>query len=335
MINHVKLNRICPKKLTSLVYLVAISVIANINLKANTTLTSTMTTSFNKRMLTYLFAVITISFATEATAQDVREPAKKPAEWTQPYPAFRIAGNLYYVGTYDLACYLVKTDEGLILINTGVAGSESAIKRSIESLGFSYHDIRILLTTQAHYDHVGAMAAIQKATGARVFANAAEAGVMKDGGKSDYEMGGSSSAFVPLRVDQIIRHGDNIRLGNTAMQMLHHPGHTMGSCSYLLNVKDSARSYKVLIANMPTIISDRKFSEISGYPNIEKDFAATLSSMRNVQFDLWVASHASQFNLHELRKPGDAYNPLVFARHDAYMKALEGLKAAFEKKRLQ
>ncbi|RYY23668.1 MAG: subclass B3 metallo-beta-lactamase [Chitinophagaceae bacterium] len=270
-----------------------------------------------------------------ANAQGVREPANKPEPWTRPYPAFRIAGNLYYVGTYDLACYLLKSDQGLILINTGVAGSDSTIKRNIESLGFNFKDIRILLTTQAHYDHVGAMAAIQQATGAKVIANAAEASAMKDGGKSDYEMGGKNSAFVPLRVDAVLQHGDSIRLGNTALQMLHHPGHTKGSCSYLVNVKDSARSYRVLIANMPTIISDRKFSEITAYPEIEKDFANTLSAMTQIQFDLWLASHASQFDLHKLRKPGAAYNPAIFARRDAYVQALSDLKAAFDKKRVQ
>ena len=291
--------------------------------------------SFNTRIVRYLTAVIITCFAFEASAQEVREPANKPEPWTRPYPAFRIAGNLYYVGTYDLACYLIKSDKGLILINTGVKGSDSTIKRNIESLGFNYKEIRILLTTQAHYDHVGAMAAIQQATGARLIANAAEVAVLKDGGKSDYEMGGSSSAFAPLRVDEILEHDDSIRLGNTAVQMLHHPGHTKGSCSYLVDVSDSARSYKVLIANMPTIISDRKFNEIAAYPNIEQDFAATLSAMKNIQFDLWLASHASQFDLHKLHKPGDAYNPAIFSRRDAYLKTLAGLKVAFDKKRIQ
>src|SRR5215510_4500390 len=98
-------------------------------------------------------------------AQTVKEP-KTTAEWTRPYQPFRIAGNLYYVGTYDLGCYLITTSKGNILINTGLAASITQIKSNIETLGFKYPDTKILLTTQVHYDHMGAMATIKQETGA-------------------------------------------------------------------------------------------------------------------------------------------------------------------------
>ncbi len=84
--------------------------------------------------------------------------------WSRDYEPFRIAGNLYYVGTYDLACYLVVTSKGHILINTGAAGSAVMIRKHVEQLGFRFGDIKILLATHAHYDHVGDMAAIKKIT---------------------------------------------------------------------------------------------------------------------------------------------------------------------------
>src|SRR3954469_9482959 len=94
------------------------------------------------------------SFASlTATAQKVKEP-KTDSNWVKPYQPFRIAGNLYYVGTYDLACYLITTAEGNILLNTGLASSALQIKNNIEALGFKFSDTKILLTTQAHYDHV-------------------------------------------------------------------------------------------------------------------------------------------------------------------------------------
>src|SRR6185436_5229328 len=104
-----------------------------------------------------LAAVLSISITTNA--QKINEP-RTTAEWTATYQPFRIAGNLYYVGTYDLACYLVTTTEGNILINTGLAASLTQIKNNIETLGFKFTDTKILLTTQAHYDHMGAMAEI-------------------------------------------------------------------------------------------------------------------------------------------------------------------------------
>ena len=96
-------------------------------------------------------------------AQKVSEPSSEMRpDWTKPYPSFQIAGNLYYVGNSDLACYLIVTPKGNILINTGLASSASGIKTNIEKLGFKLSDTKILLNTQAHYDHMGAMAAIKK-----------------------------------------------------------------------------------------------------------------------------------------------------------------------------
>ncbi|MCH5599480.1 hypothetical protein MKP09_17010 [Niabella ginsengisoli] len=111
--------------------------------------------------------------------------------------------------------------------------------------------------------------------------------------------------------------------------MLHHPGHTKGSCSYLLEVKDSTKTYKVLIANIPTIITDKGFSEIPAYPNIRKDYVYTLQAMKNLEFDIWVAAHASQFDLHTKRKPGDKYNPAAFVDRKGYEAALLKATDAF------
>src|SRR5678815_1816864 len=122
------------------------------------------------------------------TTQEVKEP-RTTTEWTTAYQPFRIVGNLYYVGTYDLACYLITTPEGNILINTGLAASESQIKSNIETLGFKFSDTRILLTTQAHYDHLGAMAAIKQSTGAQLMVDEKDADVVASGGSSDYELG--------------------------------------------------------------------------------------------------------------------------------------------------
>src|SRR6478735_7078065 len=140
-------------------------------------------------MFKYLFHTIVLaailSISTTVNAQKINEP-RTTAEWTATYQPFRIAGNLYYVGTYDLACYLITTSKGNILINTGLASSASVIKANIVALGFQVSDTKILLTTQAHYDHVGAMASIKKATGAIMMVNEKDAGVLNDGGASDY-----------------------------------------------------------------------------------------------------------------------------------------------------
>jgi metallo-beta-lactamase class B len=252
-------------------------------------------------------------------------------EWTDATEPFRIAGNLYYVGTYDLGCYLIATPKGLILINTGLAESVPMIKKNIEQLGFKFSAIKILLTTQTHFDHVAGMAEIKKLTGAKMMVDAKDAKVLGDGGNSDYYMGGRGPLYLPVKADKLLHDQDSISLGGTKLVLLHHPGHTQGSCSYLVTVKDEKRSYTVLIANIPTILPDTKMTGMPGYANISKDFAYTLDAMKKLQFDLWVASHASQFNMHEKRKDGDAYNPEAFADRALYDKIMEAREADYKK----
>ena len=276
-----------------------------------------------------LAALLSISIT--VNAQKINEP-RTTAEWTATYQPFRIAGNLYYLGTYDLGCYLITTTKGNILINTGLAASESQIKNNIETLGFKVSDTKILLTTQAHYDHMGAMAAIKQSTGAQLMVDEKDADVVASGGSSDYELGHYGTSFKPVKPDRLLHDGDTIRLGDMQLVMLHHPGHTKGSCSFLLTVKDDQRSYRVLIANMPTIVTEKKFADITGYPGIANDYAYTFKAMKNIKFDLWLASHANQFKLHDKHKPGDAYNPAAFIDQAGYDTALSDLQKQYNEK---
>ena len=279
-----------------------------------------------------LFTILLLLFATRVLAQKVITPNITNAEWTTPYKPFRIAGNLYYVGTYDLACFLITTNKGNILINTGAAGSDTLIKKNIEALGFKFSGIKILLNTQAHYDHMGAMASIKKQTKAKLMADEKDAPAMEDGGSSDYALGGHGSTFAPVKPDRLLHDGDTIKCGDMKLVMLHHPGHTKGSCSFLFTVKDEQRSYKVLIANMPTIVTDSSFATLSAYPEIAADYAYTLKVLKNISFDLWLTSHASQCDMHSKHKPEDAYNPAAFKDQAGYDKAISDLQKEYEEK---
>jgi metallo-beta-lactamase class B len=290
---------------------------------------------FNRLIKNTVLAVVLSMIVLTAAAQKVKEPKAMNEEWAKPYQPFRIAGNLYYVGTYDLACYLITTPQGNILINTGLAASAKQIKNNIETLGFRFADTKILLNTQAHYDHMGAMAAIKKKTGAELMVDEKDAAVLKDGGSSDYALGGKGSTFKPVIPDRLLHDGDTIQLGDMQLVMLHHPGHTKGSCSFLFTVKDEQRSYKVLIANMPTIVTDKSFADVTEYPEITNDYAYTLKAMKNISLDIWVASHAGQFELHDKHKPGDAYNPAAFKDQAGYDASLSNLQKQYDEKMKQ
>lgn len=239
-----------------------------------------MNNFFQNRFAGVALMVCLLFAGINSFAQQVKEPSPSSPEWSKPFPPFRIAGQLYYVGTYDLACYLIVTPKGNILINTGLAASTAMIKTNIESLGFKLSDIKILLTMQAHHDHMGAMAEIKKLTKARFMVDSGDSSVVATGGASDYALGGDSPNYAPVNVDHYLHDKEVISLGDMAITMLHHPGHTQGSCSFIFYVKDQQRSYRILLANLPTIVTEQNINKIPAYPSIAKDYAYTLSEMK-------------------------------------------------------
>ena len=113
--------------------------------------------------------------------------AETPADWTTPIEPFKIAGNLYYVGSRDLASYLVVTPEGNILINANLESSPPQIRHNVEQLGFRWKDTKILLSSQAHYDHVGGGAEVVRETGAQYEVMDGDADVVESGGKTSFD----------------------------------------------------------------------------------------------------------------------------------------------------
>ena len=281
---------------------------------------------------TFLLVAILSTQGLFSSAQKLLPLINFKESWVQEYKPFRIAGNLYYVGSYDLACYLITTPKGHILINTGLPGSDTIIRRHVEALGFRLSDIKILLTNQAHFDHVGGFAAMKKLTGAKIMIDARDAKVLADGGNSDYLMGGRGMIFQPAKADRLLNDHDTISLGGMQIVMLHHPGHTKGSCSFLFDVKDETRTWRVLIANIPTLLDDTKFPGMPSYPHVQDDYAYTLEAMKKLQFDIWFAAHANQFELDKKHKTDDAYHPEAFSDRAGYDEAIDDCNKAYLKR---
>jgi metallo-beta-lactamase class B len=141
--------------------------------------------------------VVALVCSAWAAAQDV-------ADWSRPFEPFRIVGNVYWIGTYDLSSYLIASPQGHIVINTGLADSASQIAGNLERLGFKLADVKILTATHAHWDHVAAMAALKKLTGAKMYMSAADADVLESGGRTDFRWGDDPSARFDL-------HGPAVR----------------------------------------------------------------------------------------------------------------------------
>ena len=258
--------------------------------------------------------------------------AADPPEWRQPFAAHRVVGNIYYVGTYDLASFLIVTPQGNVLINGGLADSVPLMKKSVRDLGLQWKDIRWMLTTQAHFDHVAAFAEIQRSTGAKVLATPADAVLLEDGGKSDFHFGWQPECnYAPVKVAERLKDGQTLKLGGTEITVYLHPGHTKGSASYAIPVTEGGRTYRVLIANMGTINPGVKLLGEPNYAGIAEDYAKTFARQKALGCDIFLSSHAAQYGLHRKYKPGDAYDPGRFVDPEGYRKAVAGAEAAYRK----
>ncbi|MBN9658923.1 MAG: subclass B3 metallo-beta-lactamase [Acidobacteria bacterium] len=239
--------------------------------------------------------------------------------WKKPFPAHRIAGNIYYVGTEDLACFLITNPEGHILINTGLADSTPLLNQSIEKLGFHLKDVKILLNMQAHFDHVAAMEEVRKLSGAKVYATEADAPIMEDGGHSDPAFG-PEAYFAPIHVDRRLKDGEVIRLGATALTVVSTPGHSKGSVSYTMTVEDNGRKRAVAFANMGTVVMPLLGNP--KYPNIAADLEKSFARQQQLKPDIWVAAHASQYDMEKKMKAGSFVDPQGYkAAIDQYEKS--------------
>ena len=254
--------------------------------------------------------------------------AAQPEEWTQPFPPHRVLGNLYAVGTAGLGVFLITSQEGHILINSGLEDSTSLIRENMESLGFQLEDVRILLTMQAHWDHTAALAEIKQITGAQMWATAGDAPVLEDGGFSDPHFGGRES-FRPVLVDKIIAEGDLIEVGQSRLTVLETPGHTAGSSSYTMRVREAGRDYNVVIANMGTINPGKQLVVDPTYPGVAEDFAETFRKQKALEVDVWVAAHGGQYGLQDKYAEGQAYRPETFVDPDGFLAAVERLEKVY------
>ena len=253
-----------------------------------------------------------------------------PKAWMSNHKPFRVIGNLYGVGGQDLSVYLITSDDGHILINTAAAGSLRDIRANIESLGFSINDVKVLLSMQSHFDHTADLALIKELTGAKMYATKKDAPILEDGGVSDPHFGGFET-FRPIEVDKIREDGELIPVVNTALAVYYHPGHTEGSSSYSMRVKESGKIYDVLIANMGTINPGKKMIVDPTYEGVSEDFASTYKDQKMMNVDIWVAAHKSQYGFYDKYQPNQIYDPEMFVDPDGYLDAIEALEIAYIK----
>jgi metallo-beta-lactamase class B len=244
--------------------------------------------------------------------------------YSRPFPAYKIVGNLYYVGTEDLACFLFTTPAGDILVNTGLADSTPLIRESIRSLGFRLEDVKILLTMQAHYDHVAAMSEIQKITAAKVYITEPDAATVESGGKKDPYLNRPEHQYAPFHVDRRLKDGDVVSLGGTELKVVLTPGHTPGAVTYTTTIDDNGRKRSVALANMESVVMP--LVNNAKYPQIVQDYERAFAVQRKLAPEIWVAAHGGQYGMAKKYKAGSFVDP------QGYKAAVEEYEKAFREK---
>lgn len=240
--------------------------------------------------------------------------AQANPDWTQPFPPFRIAGNLYYVGSKGLASYLITTPEGNILINSDLEANVPMISASIEKLGFHFMDTKILLISHAHWDHDAGSAMIKQMTGAKYMVMDADVSVVESGGKTDFQYGNTpSSLYPPAKVDRILHDGDQVKLGGTVLVAHLTPGHTKGCTTWTMKVYHGGKTYNVVIVGSPNVNPGYKLVSNPAYPRIPEDYERMWRVLKSLPCDIFLGAHGGYFGLEEkypLRKE-DGANPFV------------------------
>jgi metallo-beta-lactamase class B len=261
----------------------------------------------------------------------VRLGAATPPEWTRPFPPFRIAGNLYYVGSEDLAAFLIVTPQGSILINSNLASSPAQIRKSVEALGFKFSDVKILLISHGHYDHTAGSAEIKKLTGARFEVMDGDVPVVESGGRNDFQFSNDKTLwFPPAHVNRTLHDGDVVSLGGTVLTAHKTAGHTKGTTTWTLDEKEAGRTLHVVIVGSPNVLDSYKLTGNKSYPQIADDFRKQFATLKALPCDVFLGAHGAYFDLkgkYDRLKGGDQ---AAFVDPTGYRSYVEERELAFD-----
>jgi metallo-beta-lactamase class B len=287
-------------------------------------------------------AILTLAVASGALSHAAPIP-QNPPEWTEAFPPFQIADNLYYVGSKSLASYLITTPSGNILINSDMEANVPMIKASVEKLGFKFSDTKILLISHAHFDHDAGSALIKKQTGARYMVMDADVPVVESGGRSDFAYGKDrTNWYAPAKVDRVLHDGDTVKLGGVELVAHLTAGHTKGCTTWTMKATQGGKTYDVVIVGSPNVNPGYKLVNNAEYPQIAEDYERQFQVLKSLPCDIFLGAHGSYFDMEEKYpelKAGSAnpfidpagYKAYVADREQAFRDELAKQKAAATK----
>jgi metallo-beta-lactamase class B len=243
-------------------------------------------------------------------------------EGNNPYPPFKIAGNVYYVGADDIASYLITTPQGHIILNNGYEDTVPIIRDNVRALGFRTEDIKIMLNSQAHYDHVAGQGAFQKLTAAKIYSSPQEVAVLESGGAKDPRWG-REITYPPVHVDHVVKDGEKVQLGGVTVVAHLTPGHSMGCTTWTMVVNDGGKSYNVVFVGGTGINPGVHFIKNPTWPTIVEDYRKTFPVFRSLKCDIFLGAHGGYFGMKEKRARMKEGGPNPFVDPEGYKKYID------------
>ena len=223
-------------------------------------------------------------------------------DWNKPFPPHKVIANVYFVGTAELGSFLITTPEGHILINSDFETTVPVIRASVEKLGFRFTDIKILLGSHAHGDHMQGDAMVKELTAARVMAMEQDVPAlqkMMPGGK-------------PHPIDKILHDGDKVTLGGTTLVAHLTAGHTKGCTTWTMKAKEGDKTYNVVILGSIGVNPGYLLVNNKDYPQIADDYIRSFKVLRALPCDVFIASHGRFYDLaSKFPKLGNGPNPFI------------------------
>lgn len=257
--------------------------------------------------------------------------AQPNPEWTRNFPSFRIAGNLYYVGSEDLAAYLIVTPKGDILINSNLESSPAQIKKNVETLGFKFDDIKILLISHAHFDHCAGSAEVLRLTHAKYEVMEGDVSVIESGGATDFNYGSDKSKRYPkAHVDRVLHDGDQVSLGGVVLTAHLTAGHTKGTTTWTMDETEGGRTLHVVIVGSPNVNPGYKLVNNPTYPRIAADYKHEFEVLKALPCDIFLGAHGGYFDLKEKYDRWKAGDKNAFVDPAGYKAYIADREQAFE-----
>lgn len=220
-------------------------------------------------------------------------------EWDKPGPPFRIFGNSYYVGTCGITAILVTSDNGHILIDGSTEAGADIIASNIQSLGFSLKDVKVLLHSHEHFDHVAGLARLKQLTGARLLASPEARPTLETGVAADSDpQAGMHQPFPAVPVDGIIQEGETVKLATLALTPIATPGHTAGALSWQWQSCEKQRCLSIVYADSLSPVSNDSY-HFSDHPIYLKQYRVGLEKLAALDCSILLTAHPSLSNMPE------------------------------------